>query len=108
IHCVFIGLPGIRPLLERFVHGATRVCGDAPSQLRAGVMHLRAWLGLSAGRLDEAARWMALADDDSRWLGNPRIVHTQNGLANLLLHALRGARNEAYAVAADLIDDLRQ
>jgi LuxR family maltose regulon positive regulatory protein len=105
---VFIGLPGMRPLLERFVHGATRVCGDAPSQLRAGVMHLRAWLGLSAGRLDEAARWMALADDDSRWLGNPRIVHTQNRLANLLLHALRGARDEAYAVAADLIDDLRQ
>jgi LuxR family maltose regulon positive regulatory protein len=108
IHCVFVGLPGMRPLLERFVHGATRVCGDAPSQLRAGVMHMRAWLALGAGRPDDAERWIAQAEEDSHWLGNPRIVHTQHRMAKLLLHALRGAREAAYAVAREIVDDLRQ
>jgi LuxR family maltose regulon positive regulatory protein len=86
---------------------ATRVCGDAPTQLRAAVMHIRAWLALGAGRLDETGQWLARAEEDCRWLGMPRIVVTEHRLARMVWLALRGERDASHAVARELIDDLR-
>jgi LuxR family maltose regulon positive regulatory protein len=106
-HCVFVGLPGMRPLLERFASGATRVCGDAPTQLRAAVMHIRAWLALSAGHLDDAGQWLARAEEDCHWLGMPRLVVTEHRLARMVWLALRGEREASHAVARELVDDLR-
>ncbi len=107
IHCVFVGLPGMQPLLERFASGAMRVCGDSPTQLRAAVMHIRAWTALAAARLDEAAQWLSRAEDDCRWLGMPRIVVTETRLARVILHALQGEAGQSHAVARDLVDDIR-
>lgn len=106
-HCVFVGLPGMQPLLERFAHSATRVCGDAPTHLRAGVAHIRAWLALSAGRLDEAGQWLQRGEEDCHWLGMPRIVATEQRLARTLWLALRGEREACHAVGRELVDDLR-
>ena len=106
-HGVFVGLPGMRPLLDRFAMVATRVCGDAPTQLRAAVMHIRAWLALGAGRLDETGQWLARAEEDCRWLGMPRIVVTEHRLARMVWLALRGEHDASHAVARELIDDLR-
>lgn len=108
IHCVFVGMPGMRPLLERFTHGAMRMVGDSPSQLRAGAMHLRAWMALADGRLDDAAQWVARADEDCHWLGHPRIVMTDNRLLRSLVHALRGDHAASLAAGRELIDDLRE
>ncbi len=105
--CVFVGLPGMQPLLERFAHSAMRVCGDAPTQLRAGVSHIRAWLALSAGNLEEAVQWLERGEEDCHWLGMPRIVATELRLARTVCLALRGEREASHAVARELIDDLR-
>ena len=51
-------------LLERFAAGALRVTGETPTQLRAGVMHIRAWLAFDSGDVDAAAAWLARADED--------------------------------------------
>jgi len=107
IHCVFVGLPGMQPLLERFAAGAMRVCGDSPTQLRAAVMHIRAWTALAAARLDDADQWLNRAEDDCRWLGMPRIVVTENRLARVILHALQGEAEQSHAVARELVDDIR-
>ncbi len=87
---LFVGLPGMGPLLERFAVGVMRVAGQAPSQLRASMLHVRVGQAIAAGRLDEAWDWLQRADEDCRWLGRPRLLMTDNFLAHVLLHALRG------------------
>ncbi len=108
IHWVFVGLPGMRPLLARFADGASRIAGDAPSQLHAGVMQIRCWLALADGRIDEAWQWLARADDDCRWLGMPRLVVTGTRMAHALMHALRGEGDAAHTAARELVDDIEQ
>jgi len=87
---LLVGLPGMAPLLERFAVGVARVAGQAPSQLRASMLHVRAGQAIGAGRLDEAWDWLQRADEDCRWLGRPRLLMTDNFLTHVLLHALRG------------------
>jgi LuxR family maltose regulon positive regulatory protein len=105
---ILTGLPGMRPLLRRFADGATRLTGDEPTQLRAGVMHIRAWLAFAQGDTDEAAAWLARADDDCRWLGRPRSLMTENWMAHTLIDAVRGDREASYAAAQDNKRDLEQ
>jgi LuxR family maltose regulon positive regulatory protein len=100
------GLPGMTALLERFAQGALRVIGEQPTQLRAGVHHAKAWLALAAGRLQEAADWLARADDDCRWLGRARSVMTENWMSHTLIDALRGDRAASYAAASENKHDL--
>ena len=103
--CFFVsiltGLPGLRPLLQRFADGAMRLTGEQPTQLRAGVMHIRTWLAFSQGRVDEAAQWLSRADDDCRWLGRPRSLMTENWMAHTLIDAVRGDRAASYAAAQE-------
>ena len=84
------GLPGMDEQLERFADGVMRVGTQAPSQLRAAMWHVRAAQAIGRGRLDEASDWLRQADEDCRWLGNPRLLMTDNQLTHVLLHALRG------------------
>lgn len=108
LHTVFAGLPGMAPLLRRFADDAERIAGEAPSPLRAGVMHLRCWLALSQGRLTEAGDWLAQADEDCRWLGSPRNVATDNRMTHALLRPLLGDIAGGRAAAAELVDDMRR
>jgi LuxR family transcriptional regulator, maltose regulon positive regulatory protein len=96
---ILVGLPGMRPLLERFAAGAQRLTSESPSQLRAAVRHVQAWLALSQGRADEAALHLDHADEDCRWLGHPRILQTENWLAHTLIDAVRGHREQSYRSA---------
>ncbi len=93
---LLVGLPGMRPLLERFAAGVTRVAGQTPSQLRAAMYHVRAGQAIGAGRLDEAWDWLQHADADCQWLGRPRMLMTDNGLIHVLLHAMRGEAEECF------------
>ena len=108
MHWVFIGLPGMRGLLARFAEGALRIAGDAPSPVHADAMHLRCWLALCEGRLDDAWSWLARADDDCRWLGMPRHATTANRMTHALMHALRGEADASHAAARELVDDIEQ
>jgi LuxR family maltose regulon positive regulatory protein len=110
--CFFVsiltGLPVLRPLLERFADGAMRLTSDQPTQLRAGVMHIRTWLAFSKGRVDEAAQWLSRADEDCRWLGRPRSLMTENWMAHTLIDAVRGDRDASYAAAQENKRDLEE
>ncbi len=101
--CFFLslltGLPGVRPLLQRFADAAQQRSGDAPGQLRAGAFHIRTWLAVAAGDLDTAATWLARADQDCQWLGHPRSVMTESWMAHSLIDAARGQRTAALAAA---------
>jgi LuxR family maltose regulon positive regulatory protein len=101
------GLPGMKPLLERFASGALHIADpDTPTQLRAGAFHIRAWQAVAEGRIEEAAQWLAKADEDVRWLGRPRSLMTESWMSHTLIDALRGRREAAYAAAEDNKRDL--
>src|SRR5207244_5932804 len=103
---LFTGLPGMAPVLERFANAVMNLSGDAPTQLRAGAMHVRTWLALRAGRPDEAWQWLQRADDDCRWLGMPRLLITDNGFAHVLMHGLRGEQQICHAVPSAGLPDM--
>jgi LuxR family maltose regulon positive regulatory protein len=105
---ILTGLPGMRPLLERFAAAALRLAGDTPTQLRAGALHVRAWLAFSEGRLDDAVSWLAQADEHTRWLGKPRSLMTENWMAHTLIDAVRGDRASSYAAAHENKRDLEE
>jgi LuxR family maltose regulon positive regulatory protein len=110
--CFFVsiltGVPGMKPLLERFAGGALRMASDTPTQLRAGAFHARAWLAFSDGRIDEAAQWLARADEDIQWLGRPRSLMTESWMAHSLIDAVRGDRASSFAAAEENRRDLEE
>ena len=103
---LMVGMPGMAPLLQRFVSDVTRGADAAPTQLRAAAMHIRCNLAIGAGRLDEAWEWLQRADEDCRWLGRPRLLMTDNGIAHMLLHALRGEAEACAAASQQALNDL--
>ena len=68
-------------------------------------MHVCAGLALAQGQLDEAADWLARADDDCRWLGHPRRLMTDSRMAHMLIDALFGRAGPALAAAQAAEDD---
>jgi LuxR family maltose regulon positive regulatory protein len=104
-HCILCGLPGMRPLLERFDRGAMALTQDVPSQLRAGVYHSRAWLALGRGKLDEARECLDKATEDTRWLGSPRSLLTENLMTRCLLDAICDRQTSAIAAYEELETD---
>ena len=110
--CFFVslmtGLPGMRPLLERFAAGAMRLTSGTPTQLRASVMHIRTWLAFSQGDIDAAAQWLARADEDCRWLGRPRSLMTESWMSHTLIDAVRGDGAASYTAAQENKRDLEE
>jgi LuxR family maltose regulon positive regulatory protein len=103
----FIGLPGMRPVIERYVDGALRRAGtEPPTPLRLMTLILQAGNTLWAGRLDEAAAQLRAVQADCHWLGHPPNVRTYLHTVQALALALRGERDEALASAQALIDML--
>ena len=105
---LLVGLPGMAPLLDRFALGVARVAGQAPSQLRAAMWHVRAGQAIGAGRLDEAWDHLQRADEDCHWLGKPRLLMTDNGLIHVLLHALRGEADACFRHGQQVHQDMMQ
>jgi len=105
---LLVGLPRIGPLLDRFVEGVMRVAGQAPSQLRAAMFHVRAGQAVGAARLDQAWDWLQRADADCQWLGRPRMLMTDNGLLHVLLHAMRGEAEACFRHGQQTYQDVMQ
>jgi LuxR family maltose regulon positive regulatory protein len=105
---LLVGLPGMAPLLDRFAQGVARVAGQAPSQLRAAMWHVRAGQAIGTGRLDEAWDFLQRADEDCHWLGKPRLLMTDNGLTHVLLHALRGEGEASLRHGLQVHQDMMQ
>ena len=90
MHCFLVGCPGMAALADRFDECALRLTQDTPSLLRGSVLHSRATVALGAGDLVQAAEILTSADENVRWLGNPRTLATENYMLHLALDALRG------------------
>ncbi len=103
---VFVGLPGMAPVLQRYNRGAGRHVGDVPTTRRAAVFALDALSLLWQGRFDEAAAALQSAEEDQRWLGMPLAVATFTRSARALWHAWHGEGAAALAAAQGLLDDL--
>ncbi|RZL33591.1 MAG: transcriptional regulator [Rubrivivax sp.] len=105
-HSILTGVPGMRPLLERFDDGAMRLVHDVPCQLRAGVFNSKAWLALGRGELQAAHAWSLRADEDTRWIGSPRSSLTETLMCRAMIEAALGNREAAWAAHEALMADM--
>lgn len=105
-HSILTGVPGMRPLLERFDEGAMRLVHDVPCQLRAGVFNSKAWLALGRGELQAARQWVLKADEDTRWIGSPRSVLTETLMCRAMVEAVLGQGEAAWAAHEALMADM--
>ena len=96
----FIGLPGARLAMQRYVDGAlARVPPEPATPLRVLATVLRGGMSLWAGRPDEAAALLHQARDDARWLNDPpNLVGPLNAYLALTA-AVRGESAAALAAA---------
>lgn len=96
----FIGLPGARLAMRRYVDGAlARAPAEPATPLRVLATVLRGGMSLWAGRPDEAAALLAQARDDARWLNDPpNLVGPLNAYLALTA-AVRGDHAAALAAA---------
>ena len=86
----YIGMPGMRPLLKRFVDGALRRVPEHPTPLRALCQVMQGWLHLWAGDVDAAEESVTLASNDSRWLAHPASLDAPCRALEAVLLAVRG------------------
>jgi len=106
-HSILTGVPGMRPLLERFDDGAMRLVHEVPCQLRAGVFNSKAWLAIGRGELQAAYAWSQKADEDTRWVGSPRSVLTETLMCRALIEAVLGRSEAAWAAHSALMADMQ-
>jgi LuxR family maltose regulon positive regulatory protein len=102
----FVSVPGMAPVLARYVRGAKRHLGELPSTLRAATLAIEACTLLWQGQYEPALKALEAAEQDHRWLGNPLSVAAFTRTARALWHAWRGEREPALAAARGLLDDL--
>jgi tetratricopeptide (TPR) repeat protein len=105
-HFMFIGRPGVRAPMERFVGAALQAAGEHHAPLRAAANALRAWLLLWQGRLDEAQGVMDEVRGDERWLGQPRSLRIPILAFDAAWHMLRGGREAMREAAWAMVDDV--
>jgi LuxR family transcriptional regulator, maltose regulon positive regulatory protein len=98
-------LPRMGPVLERFVRGAMLVAGECASLLRLGVQQVRCALALREGRVGEARDWLASADDEMRWLGNPRSALNLNTMLHFAINPLVGDEAACRKAATEIRTD---
>ena len=108
-HCMFIGRPGMLPVIERFVAGALAAAGDEHVPLRAAANSMLAWTQLWQGRIDEAQRSMDSVRSDERWLGQPRNLRIPillfESTCSTIRGDLAGHREASLAMIADVDSD---
>jgi LuxR family maltose regulon positive regulatory protein len=103
----FLGLPGTRAPLQRYVAGVLqRAPAEPPSGLHVLATALQAGLALFAGRTDEAHALLQAADDDNRWLHRPPTQTAYLNTVGAFTQALRGDAAAALAATQTLLDGL--
>lgn len=105
-HCMFIGRPGMLPVIERFVAGALAAAGDEHVPLRAAANSMLAWTQLWQGRFDEAERSIDSVRGDERWLGQPRNLRIPILLFDSTRSTMRGDRAGHREASLAMIADV--
>ncbi|RZI82314.1 MAG: hypothetical protein EOP38_16335 [Rubrivivax sp.] len=95
----FLGLPGTRVPLKRYVDGALALChgtqGDKPTPLSVMAHIFQAGLDLWSGELADAAHGLQTAREDCRWLNQPPNLMGYWSLVEGLTQAVLGNREAA-------------
>jgi LuxR family maltose regulon positive regulatory protein len=95
---VGVHIPGMGPLLERWIEGALRVSGEQPLTLKAMALVTRGWHRLVVqGDIDGARAALDATRQELRWLAEPTGV---NALATVLELQIEAARGDAAATRA--------
>ena len=103
----FVGLPGTREPMQRYIDGALRrTSEEPPSPMRVLAQTLQAGLWLWEGRADEAMELLTRVDNACRWLNRPPNLSGYLHLFLGLVQAVRGQRDAALAAAQARLDGL--
>lgn len=95
----YIGLPGMRGPLQRYVKGAlARAPAAAATTLRALARGLQGGLLYSVGEVDEALEVLREAERDVRWVGQPLNASSMVYGQLAMVHTLRGERDAALGL----------
>jgi LuxR family maltose regulon positive regulatory protein len=105
-HFQFVGLPGTRAPLERYVRHALGIAGERDAALRAGARVMQAWLLLWRGDADAARGVVREVQQDEAWFARPRNLRLPVLVLLATDHALRGEAAAAKALWQDLLDDV--
>jgi LuxR family maltose regulon positive regulatory protein len=103
---VFIGRPGMRASMQRFATHARAISGDTHIPLRAAATSYDAWLALWQARLEDAQALIQEVQDDSRWLGEPRILRLGVFSFSAVHHALRGEARAMHEAARAMMAEI--
>jgi LuxR family maltose regulon positive regulatory protein len=90
-----VGLPGMRPELERYLAGACERLPDRPTPLRAKCLVMQGWLQLWVGDVSAARASVDAAADDARWLADPVDLDAPWRSLRHVLQAVQGRCDEA-------------
>lgn len=105
-HMQFVGLPGTRAPLERYIRHALGVAGERDAALRAGARVMQAWLLLWRGEADAARAVVREVQQDEAWFARPRNLRLPVQVLLATDHALRGEAEPARALWQALLDDV--
>ncbi len=86
----FVGLPGTRAPLLRYVAGAQQQLPEQPTPLRGLLLVLQAWLALWQGDVEGARKSADAATSESRWLADPVGLDAPTRTLAAVLKSLRG------------------
>ena len=101
-----VGLPHLRPELERYLAGAFRRLPDRATPLRGKCHVMQGWLHLFAGDVAAAQASVSAAADDAHWLADPVDLDAPWRSLQAVLHALQGRPQEALDALRSIIEKI--
>ncbi len=101
-----VGLPGLRPVLQRYLDGVEAHLPEHPTPLSGLCQVLHGWLALWRGDLDAAMVHADAALDVARWLARPPNVEAYAQALRAVLLALRGDGAAAQARLVAMVDEI--
>ena len=103
----YVGLPGMRQSMLRYVAGVQRRLPEQPIPLSGMTQVTQGWLHLWSARWSDVSDTLARAEADCRWLSQPNNLRWQLHVLRAMLLALQGDTAGACATARVLIDMAR-
>lgn len=103
----YVGVPGMRPLLQRFIDAAMRRVPEHPTPLRGMCQVMQGWLQLWAGDVAQAETCATAAAGDARWLAWPSGLDAPIRSLQAVLRAVRGDAPGSRETLTALIDQIR-
>lgn len=104
----YIGQPGMRPLLQRYLRGARARLPEHPTPLRGMCQVLEGWLHLWLGDVERAEACAEQAASDNKWLAQPAGLDAPSRSLRAVLLALRGEGSASLGIFQALIDQVRK